>query len=99
MPECDALYLIEYLFELGPTQGDAPLSHAELAAWQSNIGITLQPWEVRFLKKLSLEYLGEYRKAAEPDYPAPWIEAPYARSAANLVAMRMKAAMKEMGNL
>jgi hypothetical protein len=99
MPDCDAQYLIEYLFEIGPTEGDAPLSHAELQAWQQNTGITLQPWELRLLKKLSLEYLGMYREASEPDCPVPWEDAPYANFGAHQAALAMKNAIKEMDSL
>jgi hypothetical protein len=99
MPDCDARYLIDYLFEIGPTQGDAPLSHTELRAWQHNIGISLQAWELRFLKRLSVEYLGQYRDAAEPDCPSPWAEAPYAKLALSVVAKNMKAAITGMESL
>lgn len=99
MPSVDAQYLIDYLFEIGPTQGDSPISHAELQAWQGNIGIALQPWELRTLKKLSVEYLGMHREASEPDCPPPWADAPYSKFAAYQTALTMKNAMKEMDNL
>ena len=99
MPECDARYLIDYLYEIGPTQGEAPLSHAELQAWQQNIGITLQQWELRLLKRLSLEYLGSWREATDPDCPPPWADAPYSKFKAYQAAMNMKHAMKEMRDL
>jgi hypothetical protein len=99
MPECKARYLVDYLFEIGPTQGDAPLSHTELQAWQQNIGITLQPWEARFIKSLSIEYLGQYREAAAPDCPVPWADAPYAKLAVNMVSKNLKAAITGMESL
>lgn len=76
MPDVDAEYLIDYLFEIGPTMaggmGEAPLSHGELAAWQANVGIDLQPWEVRFLRNLSIEYLSQAQKSDKPDCPPPY---------------------------
>jgi hypothetical protein len=99
MPACDAHYLIDYLYEVGPTQGDVPLSHAEILAWQQNIGITLQPWELRFIKRLSVEYLGAWQQAAELNCPVPWAAAPYAKIDARIKAMAMKNAIKEMDSL
>jgi len=103
MPPCAAGHLLDYLFEIGPTQpggmGAAPLSHAELEAWQRNTGIVLNAWEARTLRSLSLDYIGETQRAAKPDCPTPWMDAPYAQSEASLVAQRMKASMKEISKL
>ena len=103
MPPCDAVYLIGYLFEVGPTLSGgmslSPLSHAEIAAWQGNIGIELDAWESRMLKRLSNEYCEESHKAAARDCPIPWADAPYAKPAPNLIAERMKQATRELANL
>jgi hypothetical protein len=77
MPECGALYLVEYLIELGITQGEQSLEHVEIESWQHLCGIELQPWEVRFVKRLSEAYLGESHAARDPDADAPWAGAPY----------------------
>lgn len=69
-------HVIGYLFEVGPSMvvgmGPGPVTHEELRAWQGNTGIELQPWEVRFLRRLSFDYLAELRKAEKPDCPPPW---------------------------
>ncbi|MGP1675933.1 MAG: hypothetical protein ACTS6J_02090 [Burkholderiales bacterium] len=76
MPPCDAEYIIGYLFEIGPTMaggmGEAPLSHGEIAAWQSNVGLMLAPWESRFLRALSRDYLSQAQKSEKPDCPPPF---------------------------
>ncbi len=76
MPVCGAEYLVGYLWEVGPTMvggmGEAPLSHGEIAAWQMNSGVELQPWEARFLRNLSREYLGQSQRSEKPDCPAPY---------------------------
>ena len=76
MPPCESLYMVNYLFEIGPTlpgaMGDVELSHSEIACWQSNIGITLNHWESRTLKRISKDYLNECRKATSRDREAPW---------------------------
>lgn len=103
MPECDAIYLVEYLFEVGPVisggMGDAPISHLELDAWQRNTGIELQSWEVRAMHRLSIEYLSESQAAVKFDAPAPWIDAPYVKPVANMTASRMQNAMRELAKL
>jgi hypothetical protein len=69
-------YLIGYLLEIGPTvaagMGAGPITHGELRAWMDNIGIELEPWECRLLRRLSGDYLAESRKAEKADCPAPW---------------------------
>lgn len=99
MPECDAFYLVDYLFEIGPAQGEAPLSHAELQAWQSNTGIDLDAWQARMLKRLSIEYLNESHQAREIDRPAPWAEAPYAVSAPDRKAESLRNALRQLADL
>ena len=76
MPPIDARYLIDYLYEVGPTvggpMGECPLTHAELRAWQDNVGIEVQPWEARFLRRLSIEYLTQAQAATKPQCPPPY---------------------------
>ena len=76
MPPVSAEYLLGYLWEMGPTMAaggyPGPITHEELRAWQANTGITLQPWELRFMRRLSHEYLAESHAAEKPDRPAPW---------------------------
>ena len=97
MPECDAAYLIGYLFEIGPTlaggMGESPLPDTEIEAWQRNTGIELQSWEARAVKRLSREYLSESQAATEPNRPCPWPAAPYAGL---YMSIRMQVAIKEM---
>jgi len=100
MPECDAMHLVSYLYEIGPTlpngMGDAPLTHLEIEAWQRNTGIELSSWESRVLHRASLEYLSESQRATKPEAEAPWADAPYVKPAPNNVALRMQAAMQEL---
>jgi len=71
MPEMPPLeqggYLVSYLLEIGPTMasgmGAGPISYEAILAWQELTGIALQPWEMRFLRRLSGEYLSESRRA------------------------------------
>ena len=71
------MYLLSYFFEVGPLMsggmGDSPLTNGELLAWQENTGIFLQPWEARFLSRLSRDYLIQSQKSEKADCPAPYL--------------------------
>lgn len=75
MPEVRAEYLLGYLTELGmvATLGEhqTQLSCVEISKWQDLIGIELQPWEVRFIRRLSVEYIVEGIRARKPTHPEP----------------------------
>lgn len=96
MPECEALHVLGYLIEMGVTQGEYSLTYAEIESWQRQCGVELQPWEVRFVKRLSEAYLGETHTARDPDADAPWIDAPYVVPTARMVSNRMKAVIRGM---
>lgn len=70
-------HLVAYLFELGPTvpagMGAGPLTIAEIDPWCRRLGIDLAPWELRWLVRLSKEYLSESHKATQQFAPPPWI--------------------------
>lgn len=79
-PPGTAGYLVGYLFEAGPLvangMGGAPLGWADLQAWQASIGVRLQAWEARALRRLSGQYLAASQAAQDPNCPAPWPEQP-----------------------
>ena len=70
-------HLVSYLLDIGPTvaagMGEAPLGYEQILAWQTLTGIVLQPWEARWLRRLSGEYLSEGHKATKQFAPPPWI--------------------------
>ncbi len=81
MPSVEgADHLIRYLWEIGPTMaagmGAGPITHGELLAWQMLTGIKLEPWESRFLRRLSQEYLVESQRAEKRDARPPWVAEP-----------------------
>jgi hypothetical protein len=101
MPPIDsASYLISYLFEIGPTvaagMGAGPITHEELRAWMDLIGIELQPWEVRFLRRLSRDYLSESHQAEKPDRPAPWQPEDRSQEEREAVARKIRNTMKSL---
>jgi hypothetical protein len=96
MPECDAAYILDYLFDLGITEGDKPLSHSEIESWQRNIGIELQSFEVRFIRRLSVAYLHASHEMKSIDAETPWEDAPHYMSASYRNAMRVKAANRKI---
>lgn len=78
MPPCDTPFIIEWLFDVGPMlqtgMGPIPLTEQELLAWQINRGFELQPWQSKFLRQLSAEYLIQLDKSKKERCPAPWQE-------------------------
>ncbi len=76
MPPNPAPHITDWLIEMGLTQavgmGAGPLSWAEIAAFQVNTCIRLEPWETRLIRELSKAYLAEGRLAESENYPAPW---------------------------
>lgn len=70
-------HLIDYLLEVGPVMaagmGSAPITFTELSNWQEQVGLRLTPWEVRTLRRLSLEYNSESQLATKPDRDPPFV--------------------------
>ncbi len=84
MPYNPAPYIINHLVEMGITEaagmGSTALSWATIAAWQQCTCVTLEPWEVRLIRRLSLAYLAENRLAESENRPPPWHTAPDRRA-------------------
>ncbi len=91
MPPVDVPYLLEVFFEIGPTMaagmGAGPITHEEIRAWQANTGVELQPWQIRALRRMSFDYLGEAHEAEKADRRAPWepVEVDYSAVANNMM--------------
>ncbi|MCG2586488.1 hypothetical protein [Massilia sp. TS11] len=99
MPETSLLYLKDILFEIGPVSnngmGQDRLSVTEIESWQKQMGILLQPWEFRLLRRASGEYLAEAQRSEELGRPAPY--EPELHPADNLIRSDLtKAAMRAM---
>lgn len=72
MPAVDAEHLIDHLWHIGPAIQGSPVSHQEIRAYQKNMGFQLNPWECGALRRLSVAYLVELRKAEKKNAPAPF---------------------------
>lgn len=76
LPENPAPWLTDVLMEIGPTEAAGmdrdEISWRSLGEWQAQMGVTLQPWELRLLRQLSRIYLAESRAAIEPKCPSPF---------------------------
>ncbi len=70
------MYMVSYFYEVGPStptgMGEVPIAHSEIAAWKSNTGICLTTWEVRTLRRMSIDYVNESHQATKRGQPAPW---------------------------
>lgn len=69
--------LIGHLMEVGPAMsggmGLAPLTFAELQAYQQAAGYELTPGEARTLRRLSQVYVSGVSEAEDPAMPPPWV--------------------------
>lgn len=76
-PECVAIHLVRYLFDVGPVMssdaGKGPVNYQEINAWQQATGIPLNTWEAKMLRQLSLEYLSESHLAKNSSRPSPFV--------------------------
>lgn len=95
--------MVEWLFELGPTvaagMGAGPITHGDIADFQSNTGIDLDAWQARTLRRLSLDYLAESHKATKPDCPPPWGDAPEVKAAPKRAAEDLRKSIRGLANL
>jgi hypothetical protein len=76
LPPNSAPHLVQYLMEMGPVEStgmeNGPISWGEMTDWCERTGVDLMPWQAKLIRRLSIDYLGEMRRAREPDCPAPW---------------------------
>lgn len=76
MPPNPAPQFVAWFIEMGIVEnggmGPVPLSWTAIAAWQRVTGVTLQPWEARLIRKLSIEYIDQKSRAESESCPAPW---------------------------
>jgi hypothetical protein len=76
MPSNPAPHVLARLLEIGLTEaagmGAGPISWQSIRAWQDCFGTSLSRWEIRLLRKLSIEYLAESRRAESENCPPPW---------------------------
>jgi hypothetical protein len=104
MPPLDmADYLVGYLFEVGPAtssgNGAVPLSYSEIQAWEQLARVRLAPWEARFLRRLSCEYVSACREAEKWDCPAPWAPEEVAAEQMNAAGEGLREALRRMSQL
>jgi hypothetical protein len=75
MPPNPLPHLVEWFIEMGMSEangmGMSPISWREIDAWCHRTGIDLSPWEAQILRRLSVEYLAESRRAEDENCPSP----------------------------
>ena len=76
MPPLPDRQLFDWFVEIGMVMatgmGSAPLSWAEIAAWQHSVGVTLMPWQARLIRHLSVAYIAQQSKAESEACPPPF---------------------------
>jgi hypothetical protein len=62
------------MFDAGPYGADGNgLGWRDIEAWQAIVGVELEPWEGRLIRRLSQEYASMRHKAEKADCPAPYM--------------------------
>lgn len=76
MPPNPAPHIVERLIEIGLTEaagmGVGPLSWLSINEWQRAACVRLDPWEAKLIRRLSIEYVAEGRRAEKETCPPPW---------------------------
>jgi len=73
MPPSPAPHIIDRLVEIGLTDADgAPISWLAINEWQRATCVHLAPWEARLIRRLSVEYVAESRRAESENAAPPW---------------------------
>ena len=93
VPQCDAMHLIGYLYEVGPMMQSGPVTHGEIESWSRNTGRRLSPWEARTIRSLSVAYVAEHFAAADPARPAPYQRKDQAQENRKAVERQVRNAM------
>lgn len=76
MPEIEwGLHLVSYLFEMGPYEGDGPISWQGLNAWCARSGVDLEYWEARLVIEMSCAYHSQAINAKNWTCVSPWVPA------------------------
>lgn len=69
------LHILRWLDELGyygfGANGILPITHVELAAWQSNVCEKIEPEEALLLRELSSEFVNYYNRSKDWNEPPP----------------------------
>ena len=83
--------------EIGPVETSgmdaAPIGWTSIMHWQQLTATQLQPWEARLIRRLSIDYLDQSRKARSPDCPSPWCASIEDKRAAVDAKLRARARM------
>jgi len=76
MPPNPLPHVIEHLVDIGLSEaagmGIGPVSWLTIDAWRRLNGVELPPWEARLIRRLSIEYVAEQRRAESENCPPPW---------------------------
>lgn len=75
LPRNPAPLIIQRWREIGPVEaagtGTGPISWQSIHIWQQGMRLRLDRWEARLIRKLSIEYLAEGRRAESENCPPP----------------------------
>lgn len=65
-------FLVDVLFQVGPTRPDGPLEESNLEPWERRRGIELKPWQADAVLAMSRAYMTESHRAGHHNAIPPW---------------------------
>lgn len=65
-------FLVDILFQIGPTRAEGPLEESALEPWERRRGIELEPWQADAILAMSRAYLTESHTAGHWNAFPPW---------------------------
>lgn len=78
-PPASHRYLIGWWLEIGPASagamGDGALTMTQIADDMEALGILLEPWEAKAIRRMSSAFVSQRYEARKPTCPAPWSDA------------------------
>ncbi|WP_294036265.1 hypothetical protein [Sphingopyxis sp.] len=76
MPPNPMPHFIEWFTDIGMVESGgmaaAPLGWTTIANWQQGMAVTLEPWEVKLLRDLSIAYLAQKSNSELTTDAPPW---------------------------
>lgn len=73
MPDIgEGRYMVDILFQIGPTKAEGPLDESVLEPWERRRGIELAPWQADAIVMMSRAYMSETHRATQQNAPPPW---------------------------
>lgn len=98
MPPLSAPHIIAYLMDVGPVEPAgmdvAAVGWSTIHNWRLETATPLPPWQARLIRRLSIDYVIEMRRARDPECQPPWVPSTQERRAT--VDAKLRARVRQL---